>query len=149
VRPTSTRERGVIPAAPTPVAGLPDTGSGFSLSPSSGQAFYRSLLVIALIIGALLIIAQTVLHLPGGRGPTLRPGQSLLVRVTPLHSFSAFIEALSALRRAAGIDRAQAVRQQHGEGWFRVTLSAPATLEQVPRAVRRAVQRGVRISRSR
>jgi hypothetical protein len=134
----------------TPAPGLPDTGNGFSLTPSSGQSFYRSLLVIALIAGALLVLAQSLVRLgsDAGRADLLPAGQPLVVRVAPIDSFSAFVDALTALRRAAGIERALALRQQHGEGLFRVTLSAPATLEQVTRAVRRAVQRGVHIDRS-
>jgi hypothetical protein len=143
--------RDVIPNVRTPVPGLPDTGGGFSLTPSSGQSFYRSLLVIVLVAGALLVLMQSLARLgsDAGRADLLPAGQPLVVRVAPLHSFSSFVDALAALRRAAGIERAHAVRQQNGEGLFRITLSAPATLEQVTRAVRRAVQRGVHVDSSR
>jgi len=145
--PTSTRSRGVAESGRTAVAGLPATGSGFSLSPSSGPTFLRSLLVIVLAAGALLVLMQSLARLgsDAGRADLLPAGQLLVVRVAPLHNFAAFVDALGALRRAAGIERALALRQQQGEGVFRITLSAPATLEQVTRAVRRAVQGGVRI----
>jgi hypothetical protein len=109
------------------------------------------LLVIVLIAGALFVLVQSFARLGSdtGRADLLPPGQPLVVRVAPIYTFSAFVEALAALRRAAGVERALAVRQQQGEGVFRIVLSAPATLEQVTRAVRRAVQRGVHIDRSR
>jgi hypothetical protein len=140
----------VIPSVRTPVQGLPGAGGGFSLAPSSGQPFYRSLVVLLLIAGALLVLMQSLARLgsDAGRADLLPAGQPLVVRVTPLRNFDSFVEALAALRRAAGIERAHALRQQNGEGLFRITLSAPATLEQVTRAVRRAVQRGVRVHRS-
>lgn len=147
VTPTRTLLSSASPSARTPAPGLPSTGTGFSLSPSEGAPFYRSLSVVALISAAVALMAFALSRTPDGQ--VLPAGQSLLVRVRPLDNFAALLEALTVLGSTNGVGRARALRQQYGEGLFRVTLSSDTTQERLLRAIRRALGRGARLERDR